>query len=83
MKNKSYNKAIKELNCRYADKNGICSVLSCEEIKEYCPLGPCKDYKQKHSKRIQRKIDKICELAQEYYKEFATHTGGSNGLRIE
>ncbi len=56
MNKKDYKKAVKKLNCKYAKKNGSCSLS-----KEYCPLGPCLDFKPKYSKRKLRKINRICE----------------------
>ena len=56
MNKKDYKKAVKKLNCKYAKKNGICSLL-----KEFCPLGPCLDFEQKHNKRKLRKIKSICD----------------------
>lgn len=56
MNKKDYKKAVKKLNCKYAKKNGICSLL-----KEFCPLGPCLDFKPKYNKRQQRKINRICD----------------------
>lgn len=56
MNKKDYNQAVKKLNCKYAKKNGICSLS-----KEFCLLGPCLDFKPKYNKRQQRKINRICE----------------------
>lgn len=56
MNKRDYKKAVKKLNCKYAKKDGICSLS-----KEFCPLGPCLDFKPKYSKRKLRKINRICE----------------------
>lgn len=44
---KPYELAVSALNCKYADKHGVCSKLSDDEVNEYCPLSPCPDYKEK------------------------------------
>ena len=45
---KSYELDVNALNCKYADKHGVCSKHSDSEVKEYCLLSPCPDYKEKN-----------------------------------
>ena len=44
---KNYELAVSALNCKYADKHGVCRKHSDGDEKEYCPLGVCPDYKEK------------------------------------